>query len=74
MGENGVPFIHPLNIKDLSVKWGLPLKPGTKYGKAEGVYFVLGVNKFAVMFMLAFITVLLVLLKIYQIRNKQYFI
>lgn len=58
--ERDVPFIHLLNIKDLSVKSGIPLEPGISYGEAFNVYYINTINKYvAGSFLLAIIIALL---------------
>lgn len=49
LNERGIPFIHLLNIKDLAMRYGIPISPGTSYGTAGNLYHYNQTNKLAVL-------------------------
>jgi poly-gamma-glutamate system protein len=57
LNENGIPFINFLNIKDLALRYGLPLQPGTTYGDCSGIYYSESVNKFGVSLILILLSI-----------------
>ncbi len=38
MAENGVPFVHLLNIKELAARYGLPISPGAEIAPSPALY------------------------------------
>ncbi|MBU1101791.1 MAG: poly-gamma-glutamate system protein [Bacteroidetes bacterium] len=71
VSEEGIPFIHLLNIKDLSVKSGIPLEPGMTYGDSENVYFANTINKYAAVLLLIVILSFLLSFKYYQTNLRK---
>ncbi|MCB2229639.1 poly-gamma-glutamate system protein [bacterium] len=45
LAENGVPFIHLLNIKDIAGRYGLPISPGQRITPAKALYHQHTVNR-----------------------------
>ena len=71
LNENGIPFINFLNIKDLALKYGVPLQPGSTYGDCSNIYYIDSVNKVFVLL----ITIILVFvfgISIYVSKNKMF--
>lgn len=63
MSEQGIPFIHLLNVKDLAVQNGIPIAPGKIYSASVGLYNERGSNKIAVTILLIFGLIGLVFLR-----------
>lgn len=57
LNENGIPFINFLNIKDLALKYGLPLQPGARYGDCSHIYYTESVNKVGVSLILIILSI-----------------
>ena len=65
LAERGIPFIHLLNIKDLSLKNGIPLGPGVTYGDSSSIFYVKKVNIIAVI-----VIAVLLLLSLFYYKVK----
>ncbi len=65
IAEQGIPYLHLLNLKDLAVQYGIPLEPGAVYGSDENIYSNKSVNKPVV---IAFVIILAGLLVVYKTR------
>jgi len=63
LAEDGIPYLHLLNIKDLAIKNNIPLEPGITYGSSRTIYSELTVSKTPVIIMLAVIFTLLIIYK-----------
>lgn len=63
LAEDGIPYLHLLNIKDLAIENNIPLEPGITYGSSETIYSELTVSKFPALLMLAIIFSLLIFYK-----------
>jgi len=48
ISEQGIPFIHLLNIKDLAVQNGIPIAPGKTYSASTGLYEIRKTSKAAI--------------------------
>lgn len=48
MNEAGIPFINMLDIKDLAIRYGIDISPGTSYSDSTGLYYTTATNKKAV--------------------------
>ena len=63
LAEDGIPYLHLLNIKDLAIKNNIPLEPGITYGSSKIIYSELTVSKIPAIIMLVIIFSLLIIYK-----------
>ncbi len=69
MAAGGTPFIHLLNIKDLAVRWGIPLDPASGLARSESLYTVRRASPLAAASGVGIIGLLLIGFKLKTVRS-----